>query len=64
MNIILYFPQTKAGQEELAKRVATVHAQAVLDKVKSLNCPTQQKNKLIDAVLEKIREDMAKEARE
>ena len=37
-------------QRELSKRVAVVHAQAIMQKVKSLSCPLEQKAALLDAV--------------
>lgn len=49
-------------QEELAKRVATIHAQAILEAVRQLDCPTEQKVELISAVQELVREDLKKEA--
>ena len=34
-------------QDELSKRMATIHAQVILDKVRQLDCPTKQKVALI-----------------
>lgn len=45
-------------QEELAKRVATIHAQAILETVRQLECPTEQKIQLIEAVQKRIKEEM------
>ena len=52
VNVIVYYPKTEAGKEELARRVADVHAAAVNQRLKSLNCPTSQKLALLDAVIE------------
>lgn len=52
INLIVYFPKTEEGKEELARRVSDVHAAAVNQRLKSLNCPTQQKLDLLDAVIE------------
>ena len=52
INLIVYYPKTEEGQEELARRVADVHAAAVTQRLKSLNCPTNQKLELLDAVIE------------
>lgn len=41
-------------QRELARRVAIVHAQTIMQKVKSLSCPLEQKLALLDAVVEGI----------
>lgn len=56
INLIVYYPKTKEGQEELARRVSDVHAAAVNQRLKSLNCPTNQKLKLLDAVITTAKE--------
>ena len=43
--------KNEEGQTELAKRVSDVHATAVTQRIKSLNCPTSQKLELLDAVI-------------
>lgn len=55
IHLIVYYPKTEAGKEELAKRVSDVHAAAVTQRLKSLNCPTQQKLDLLDAVIKTVR---------
>ena len=52
VNVIVHYPKTEAGKEELAKRVADVHATAVIQRLKRLNCPTHQKQALLDAVID------------
>ena len=52
VNVIMYYPKTETGQEELTKRVADVHAASVIRRLKALNCPTSQKQALLDAVIE------------
>ena len=52
INLIVYYPKTEEGQEDLARRVADVHANSVTQRLKSLNCPTQQKQELLDAVIQ------------
>ena len=52
VNVIVYYPKTEEGKEELARRVADVHAAAVNQRLKSLNCPTSQKLALLDAVID------------
>ena len=56
INLIVYYPKTEEGQLELAKRVSDVHAAAVTQRIKSLNCPTSQKLELLDAVIETVKE--------
>lgn len=55
INVIVYYPKTEEGKEELAQRVSDVHAAAVNQRLKSLNCPTSQKQELLDAVIETVR---------
>ena len=52
INLIVYYPKTEEGKEELARRVSDAHAVAVTQRIKSLNCPTSQKLELLDAVIE------------
>jgi hypothetical protein len=56
INLIVYSPKTEEGKAELAKRVSDVHASAVTQRIKSLNCPTSQKLELLDAVIETAKE--------
>lgn len=49
-SIIIHYPKEGGTQRELAKKVAGVHAQTVIEKVRSMPCPTEQKARLIDAV--------------
>lgn len=60
VNVIFYYPKTEAGKEELARRVAEVHADAVIRRIKELNCPTSQKLKLLEAVITTAKERAAK----
>ena len=54
--VIVYYPKTAEGQEELAKQVSDVHASTVTQRIKSLNCPISQKLELLDAVIETVKE--------
>ena len=51
INLIVHYPKTEEGWKELRKRVAEVHADAMMTYVRKLNCPHWQKIKLIDAVI-------------
>lgn len=46
-NIVVHRP---ANTGELEKRVAQAHADAIIAKVKKLNCSAQQKKELINAI--------------
>ena len=52
VNIIMHFPKTEKDKDALAHRISDVHASAVNQRIKSLNCPTQQKLNLLDAIIE------------
>ena len=51
VNLIVHHPQTDEGRDALARRVADVHAASVIRRLKALNCPTCQKQALLDAVI-------------
>ena len=53
--MIVHYPKTEAGKEELARRVATVHAESVITKINRLKCPTKQKLELVDAVIDTVK---------
>lgn len=59
----MHFPKSQKMNEELAKRVATIHAQAILTNVAQQNYPTNQKIALIEAVQTLIRENRKNENR-
>ncbi len=46
-EIVIHCPANTSGLE---KRVAQAHADAILAKVKKLNCSAKQKKELIDAI--------------
>lgn len=62
VNVIVYYPKTEEGREYLARRVAEVHANAVIRRLKSLNCPTRQKLELLDAVVNTVQKNQEQEA--
>ena len=61
MEVIIHLPRSKEGQEELAKRVATVHAQLIYNYISRLECSTEQKVALLDAIQKNIRAKIKKE---
>ena len=54
INVIVHYPKTVEGQRELAERVAGVHADMVNQHIKKLNCPSDQKVQLLDAVIKSV----------
>jgi len=49
IEVVVHYPKTKEGWDELGKRVATAHANYVIEKIDRLNCPTWQKLELLRA---------------
>ncbi len=56
IQIIVHRPSTPEGKEALARQIADVHVSAVNQKLKSMNCPEQQKLELLDAVIRTVKE--------
>ena len=52
VTAVVHYPKTKEGWDELGKRVATAHANYVIEKIDRLNCPTWQKLELLQAVID------------
>ena len=59
MNIIMHYPTSEAGRKELASRVATVHAEAVNNRIQKLTCPTEQKQALVNAVVSAKKQELS-----
>ena len=43
IKIIVHYPQTQQGKQELAQRLADVHADAVVSTINKLDCPPDVK---------------------
>lgn len=54
IEVVVHYPKTKEGWDELGKRVATAHANYVIEKIDRLNCPTWQKLELLQAVMQAV----------
>ena len=48
--MIVHFPKTEQGKEKLKKAVADVHIDAVVKYISELNCPKNQKVKLLQEI--------------
>lgn len=48
MNMIVHQPKTKEDRKELERKAAILHSQAVLQYVRQLACPNDQKQALIE----------------
>lgn len=55
LQMTVQFPQTRGGKEELAQRVAELHADCVLSALNHLNCPVKQKRELLQAIIDTYR---------
>lgn len=51
INVIVYYPKTEEGKRELSLRAANVHADMVNQYIKKLDCPTEQKEQLLDSII-------------
>lgn len=50
-NLKMYSPVSEAGNQQLAKQVAQVHAESVCAYIRQLNCPHSQKLQLLNAII-------------
>jgi len=50
MKIIVHYPKNKKDIETLQKKVAIIHAEAVVRHIEKLPCPTSQKIALLTAI--------------
>ncbi len=55
VNVIMYHPKTEEGKQELAERVADVHANAIVKHIAKLQCPYEQKIALHKAVTKALK---------
>ena len=58
INLIVHYPKTKEGWQKLNKRVAAVHADAVINSVMDLKCPQWQKEQLLNAIIKDAKEKL------
>ena len=56
IEVIVHMPKAKEDREEIRKRLAQLQAQFVLQYIEHLNCPLEQKQQLVDAVVHTILE--------
>lgn len=52
-NIRIFYPTTEQGMKDLHSKIAKAHIEAVKNCINGLSCPTEQKLKLIDSIIEK-----------
>ena len=61
INIVVHYPKAEEGWRELRRRMAIVHADAVLNSISKLKCPTSQKEKLLLAIIDDAKAQMGVE---
>ena len=54
MKITVVYPQADSARVELARRVATVHAEHIMQNIQRLCCSSDQKQHLMDATIHEI----------
>jgi hypothetical protein len=64
MNVIVHYPKKEEDIRELQKRVAEVHAQAVIRTIQALSCPKEQKLELIKDIKQTVASRQTKNQRE
>ncbi|MBO4562125.1 MAG: hypothetical protein J5772_00775 [Clostridia bacterium] len=57
INVIVYLPETAEGQREIERRIARVHADAVVKGVDGLDCTTEQKLQLFDSIIRSTKQE-------
>ncbi|MCD7847853.1 MAG: hypothetical protein LUG49_07520 [Oscillospiraceae bacterium] len=56
MEVFLHLPKTEKGKAELAEDLALFHAEHAVEILRKLPCPTEQKLKLLEAVVKDARQ--------
>lgn len=56
INVIMHMPDSEDAKEELQRKVACVHADAVISFIKRQNISLEDKSKLLDAVIKRSEE--------
>ncbi len=51
MNVVVHYPKSKDIRDELTVQTARLHAEHIEFCINHLNCPTEQKLELIDAII-------------
>ena len=56
MKVIVHAPTSAEGQAALSERVAKVHSEVILDYLDRLDCPTAQKERMLDRIIQIVKE--------
>lgn len=55
MNIKVYLPTDKHNIEALQEEISKIHAQAIVDYLRKLDCPTSQKILLLKGMIQDLK---------
>lgn len=61
INIVVHYPKTEEGWRELRRRMAIVHADAVLNSISKLKCSVADKIRLTEAIIEDAKREIEAE---
>lgn len=61
INVIVHDPTTEEGWRELRRRVAGVHADGVRNSISKLDCPMEEKERLLTAIIKDTKEQIQTE---
>lgn len=61
INIVVHYPKTEEGWRELKRRVAIVHADAVVNSISKLKCSNAEKLHLLNAIIDDAKAKLKKE---
>lgn len=62
MNVTVHLPAEPEKARELQKKVAEVHSRVILAYVKQLECPFEQKKRILKRILEEAKKRSKKAA--
>lgn len=54
IKVIMYYPETEKGKEELKDRVIEIFSDFVKKKIQGMDCPDEDKMKLLDCIIKKV----------
>jgi hypothetical protein len=57
MEVFIHYPSTPEGLKKLHHEAAVLHAQYVSSRIRKLPCSKEQKLQLVDAIIQKIKEE-------
>ena len=50
VKIIMHYPNSDEGRQELARRVSDVHSDFAIRRIDKMNCPIKEKLRMLEAV--------------